>query len=303
MNLSLLDKIASVDTGFLATVLRSEGHTYKKAGARALFRAGDPLPLHGNLGSLCADQQIMTEGSAACADGKPRVIRVDTTPDADADLGTGTGCGGAMEILLEPLTAEHKRVYRMVRGTLESRECCYLAHDLTTGSIDLHADEPEGVTSAFVERIDPPRRVVVFGATPLALRLEAILRPTGFDVHIVDWRSAYLDAMPGVETTRRHLGDTPAAVIDENAFVVIVSHSYRRDMAALRCALDAGAAYVGVLSSRPRRDRIFGELIADGVSTDALRRVSSPVGLDIGGRTDGEIALSIAAEIVKAEAK
>ena len=68
MNLSLLDEIEKVETGILATILETEGHTYKKKSDKALFAADGPFPVYGNLGSLCVDQEIVLRGREAIAD-------------------------------------------------------------------------------------------------------------------------------------------------------------------------------------------------------------------------------------------
>ena len=296
MNYSLLDKIVSADGGFLATILKTEGHTYRKAGARALFYDGDPIPVHGNLGSLCADQEIVDAGRAACRAARPRVVRIDTTGDDDADLGYGTFCGGVMEVLIEPVAKAHRSVYSDVRARLERGEVCHLVHDLVTGDLAV-TDEAAPGAERYVEAVTPPWRVVLFGATPLARRLAAILDDSEFDVHITDWRSAFLERCEHLDARCRHLDSFPVA---RGAFAVIVSHSYRRDQEALRAALDADCAFVGLLSSRPRRERMFAELAAAGVAPAALARVSSPVGLDLGSRDDAEIAVAIAAEVIRA---
>jgi xanthine dehydrogenase accessory factor len=297
MNYSLLDRIDDTEGAFLATILETEGHTYQKAGARALFRGGDVVPVHGNLGSLCADQDIVAAGSAACASGRPRRLRIDTTDASDADLGYGTFCGGIMDVLVEPLGASQRRVYRDVRACLERGDACYLAHDIEGGGLTAADTTPAPRAGVFVEAILPPQRVVIFGATPLSRRIARLLDDSDFDVHIADWRSAFLDACEDVDARRRHLDAFP---VDGAAFAVVLSHSYRRDKDALRAALDAHCPFVGLLSSRPRREHMFEELLAEGVPRETIARVSSPVGIDIGSRGDAEIALAIAAELVKA---
>jgi xanthine/CO dehydrogenase XdhC/CoxF family maturation factor len=175
----------------------------------------------------------------------------------------------------------------------------WLIHDLKTGELRISAKEAHPGDGTHVERIEPPRRAVIFGATPLAARVHAVLTAAGFDVHISDWRQAYLDHLEGdVSASHRHLDRFP---VDERTHALILSHSFERDRIALREALEARCPYIGVLSSPSRRDRMYDVLSADGVERTALERVSCPVGLRTGG-TDGEIAVGIAAEILKEEA-
>jgi xanthine dehydrogenase accessory factor len=78
-----------------------------------------------------------------------------------------------------------------------------------------------------------------------------------------------------------------------------MSHHFNRDKAVLEAALARGCAFVGMLSSRTRRDRMFEELRQGGVANADVEGVSSPIGLDIGGRSDAEIAVAIAAQLVQ----
>jgi xanthine dehydrogenase accessory factor len=213
MNFSMLHRIQRADHAFVATVVRTEGHTYRKSGAKALFREGDPIPLFGNLGSLCADQELVDQGGAACREGRPRVVRIDTTSAADADVGYGTYCGGVMEILIEPLSEDHKSVYRELGDRLERDETVSLVHDTRDGRLSLRAGAADRTApdadDRYVESIRPPQRVFLFGATPLARRIARILEDSEFDAHVVDWRSAYLEGCEGVDATRRVRPSTP----------------------------------------------------------------------------------------------
>lgn len=298
MNFALFDKIDSLRDGFVATLIATEGHTYRKAGAKALFRPGDPFPFHGNLGALCADQEVVAQGAEALRDGTPRLVHIDTTSENDALLGYGTLCGGVMEILIEPLLDVHRSLYRELRARLEAGQHAFLAHHMDDGDVELLADHPTGRRGVYVERIDPPRRLVIYGATPLAARIHALLEDAPWDIHIVDPRRAYLDHLDGVDATRRHEGEV---ALDARTYVLIVSHSFTRDKAALASAIRADCSYIGLLSSRTRRDRMYDELVEEGTDRRALERINSPVGLFRGGSTDGEIAVSIAAELLKVE--
>lgn len=297
MNFSLLDKIEAADRCILATVLETEGHTYKKKGAKALFVLGQPAPIWGNLGSLCVDQELIRQGGEAVADGKPRRVEIDTSEVEDADFGYGTYCGGVMRILVEPVTEAHKLVYRGLREHLALRKHAFLVHDLSTGHIQLAESEPQPNEGVLVEAIGPLRPLYVFGATPLTRRLLQFLDDMAFELHVVDWRADYLDGFRDIDGVSLHLDDTPT--IGPDALVLIQSHHFHRDKKILKYALAQKCAFVGMLSSRSRRDEMYKELREDGVSDNDLARVSSPIGIDIGARTDPEIAVAVAAELVR----
>jgi len=297
MNFSLLDKIETVHNGILATILHTEGHTYKKSGAHALFGAGAPAPVWGNLGSACVDQELVRQGGEALAAGVPRTVRIDTSESEDADFGYGTYCGGVIEILIEPLFDQHKAVYRDIRGRLASRTPVWLTHDIATGELNLHAKEPAPADGIHVETIPMLRPVFIFGATPLAMCLVRALDDMEFDLHVIDWRSDYLDGFDGIAGVTTHAGE---ATLSQDGFVLILSHHYHRDREMVAEALSNNCAFVGMLSSRVRRDQMFDELRKEGVADSDLARVVSPIGLDIGATSDAGIAIAVAAQLVEA---
>ena len=81
--------------------------------------------------------------------------------------------------------------------------------------------------------------------------------------------------------------------------MLLLSHNFERDKTALKAALAARCAYIGLLSSKVRRDQLYEDLIAEGVAAKDLTGVFCPIGADIKGRSDPEIAVSIAAELVE----
>ncbi len=129
-----------------------------------------------------------------------------------------------------------------------------------------------GTLEIFLEPRQPTPRLVVIGSTPVAQALAALGGPLGF----------------AVETGP----ELPAGAAGDTAAVVVASHG-RGEEPALEAALRAGVPYVGLVASRVRAAAVLASLDVPDTST-----VHSPAGLDIGGRTPPEIALSILAEIV-----
>jgi len=295
MNSSLLEKIEDVDKGILATILSTEGHTYKKKGERALFVLDDPFPVYGNFGSLCVEQEIVLRAGEAFAEKVSKVITIDTSETTDIHLGYGTYCGGKMTILLEPITDKSKAAYRDAKQHLEAGRPFYLIHHQRSGDVVVSSTDQPGdeVVSEFIQ---PLTNLVLFGATPLAQRVVTILEEMDFNIHVIDWRSDYTDRFVGRTSIVDNDGPYP---FDESAMVLILSHSFERDKETLRQALVNRCPYIGLLSSKIRRDQLYEDLGNDGISAADLARISSPVGVDIDGRSDPEIAISIAAELVR----
>jgi xanthine dehydrogenase accessory factor len=131
-----------------------------------------------------------------------------------------------------------------------------------------------GAVEIFLEPRVPAPRLLIVGDSPVAEALAELGRPLGFDVALV-----------AGEQARPQAGD---------AALVVASHG-RGEEPALTAALRLGVPYVGLVASRIRG---AGVLAALDVPDEQRSRVHSPAGLDIGGRTAAEIALSILAELV-----
>jgi xanthine dehydrogenase accessory factor len=91
------------------------------------------------------------------------------------------------------------------------------------------------------------------------------------------------------------LADFP---IGRNTYVVMVSRGHKQDETALRAVVTRGAGYVGMIGSKRRVSTVLRHLAEEGYPLEALERVYTPIGFDIGAETPEEIAVSIIAEII-----
>jgi xanthine dehydrogenase accessory factor len=159
--------------------------------------------------------------------------------------------------------------------------------------------------------IDPVLRadtVYLFGAGHVAQPTARLAAFVGFRVRVVDDRAEFANAERFTEAEQiRVVTDFDAALkgfaIDRSAFIVIVTRGHLHDKTVLAQALRTEAAYIGMIGSRRKRDHIFNALLKQGFNEADLKRVRSPIGLDIGAETPEEIAVSIVAELVHARAQ
>lgn len=154
--------------------------------------------------------------------------------------------------------------------------------------------------------IDPMRKLktlYLFGGGHVAVPTAHIAAMAGFRVVVVDDRPEYANAerFPEARETvvtpdfAHAVEDRP---IDKDSYIVIITRGHQFDRVVLEQALKTNAEYIGMISSRRKRDVMYTSLRESGVPQSALDGVHSPIGLAIGGETPEEIAVSIVAEII-----
>lgn len=160
-----------------------------------------------------------------------------------------------------------------------------------------------GGREIFLNAHVPPARIVVIGAVHISQALAPMARIAGFDVEIVDPRTAFATAERFPETPLHaewpedYLAQRP---LDGFTAVAAVTHDPKIDDVPLRAALEAGCFYVGALGSRKTHTKRVERLGEAGLSSDAIARIRAPIGIDISAATPGEIAVAILADIVRA---
>lgn len=151
-----------------------------------------------------------------------------------------------------------------------------------------------GTVEIYVEPMTPQPRLVLFGATPAVRCLARIAHATGYRVDVV-----HPDAEEGDFPDARSVQRSFAADSVPRGAHVLVATMGDDDLEVLRSVLAGEPAYVGVIASRKRFERLRAELLSGGTPERILGRVHAPAGLDLGAVTPEEIAVSVMAQIVQ----
>ena len=154
----------------------------------------------------------------------------------------------------------------------------------------------------YFERHAPPLTLIVFGATHVAMPLVSLGKVLGLRTVVVDGRDVFAtrDRFPDADEIMVGMPSELAErmPLGRESLVVLLSHDYKYDLPVLQAVLGSEATYIGVLGSRRRGRALLDFLAGEGVPAEQLARIRIPVGLDIGGSTPEEIALSVLAEAV-----
>lgn len=155
-----------------------------------------------------------------------------------------------------------------------------------------------------VDRVRKVKTMFCFGAGHVAVPTAHIAALAGFRVIVLDDREEFANKERFPESNKtivlkNYEKAFDGLEIDKDSFIVIVTRGHKYDRTVLEQSLKTGAGYIGMISSRRKRQAIYDALMADGVSKEQLDFVHSPIGIDIGGETPEEIAVSIVAELIK----
>ncbi len=277
----------------LATVVSTWGSAPRPRGSHMLIHADGRF--EGSVSGGCVETDILQTAAEVIA-GAPTVVKRYGVADPAA-WEVGLPCGGEIAVLVQPVsdTGFPPALFDAIDAARSRGEALDIGTDLTSG---LSSEGP----GEFLNRYDPPRRLLIVGAVQIAQTLAGLARELGIATTIIDPRGRFLTAerFPGVMLDDRWPDEAVTALQPDPATAVVtLSHDPKIDDAALIAALRAPTGYVAALGSRrshaARRER----LAAAGIAPADLDRIEGPAGLDIGAIGPAEIALSIAAAMVR----
>jgi len=286
----------------LATLVKIEGSSYRREGARRLFFADQPAI--GAISGGCLEQDIDAQADVLIkSTSNCKLITYDTSSENEILWGAGTGCHGIVHVFIEKLTAcpawahEIKRV-KFHRKSISLRTVWQAARDEAVAlGTTAERDEPPPEKTTLRQTINPPWRLIVFGAGDDAIPLNGLANQLGWETKIFDPRPAFADKnrFPGATTVDCEPAKTAANRVDwdDQTVAVIMTHHYRFDLPLLQTLLPLNLVYLGLLGPKERGQR----LIADAGYAAASGALHYPVGLDLGGDGAESVALAIISEI------
>jgi len=267
----------------LATLVRTEGSSYRQPGARLLVSPDGKTT--GYLSGGCLEEEIGRLGRQVIESGTPWLGSFDTRKLF--------GCNGRLGIYIEKIPAAEKDG-NFLTG-LASR---VRARQITRISVPFQDRRPSEIVSdhvlviesdeVFHQTLPLPSRLILFGSGPEIAPMRWFATGLGWETH--DYS---------------HPDELPEDFIADNATAaVIMTHKFGRDLAALDRLLPLGLSYVGLLGPKKRQREILAGLQdLRELNPGWLAPLHSPAGLDIGSESPEEIALSIVTEISAVLAK
>ncbi|MGA2778244.1 MAG: XdhC family protein [Steroidobacteraceae bacterium] len=317
----------------LATVLRTEGSTYSKAGARVVIAPDGRTS--GMVSGGCLESDLHERALRVISAKRSERAWFDTRESDDPIWGLGMGCEGAMDIWLQAeLPEQGYPVLRYLQHCLEREQAAVIAtvvggqakleelgtHGLrgTAGGTPLEerlaalleAESSAGAglstlrcgereLEVFVGAIELAPSLLICGGGVDAIPVQSAAANLGWRVTVFDHRPAYATETHFPQAARVICArpEQLAQHIDASGFdaAIVMSHHLPSDIAYLKTLADRPPTYIGLLGPANRRQRLLAE-----AGASALRvadRIHGPAGLDIGANTPESIAVAIVAQI------
>jgi xanthine dehydrogenase accessory factor len=319
----------------LATVIKVSGSSLRPEGSKMLLSSDGSIS--GSVTGGCVEGAVFEETREVLQTGSAKLLSYGVTNEQAWEV--GLSCGGSVEIFVESVdTPAWQEVYEKIAEALENNLLAVVAtivkgtqtgwklfiqkDGAATGTLggkeidsELIKALPENWAThqpfthtlsdgdvVFIDFIVPPPRLVIIGASHIAIPLVALANTLDYRTIVVDARSAFATRERFPHADELIVG-WPTEVleklnIDAATCVVCLSHDDKLDNPSLLYAINSDARYIGALGSRVTTANRMSTLREEGATEDQLARIHAPVGLKIGGRSPAEIALSIMAEIV-----
>ena len=321
----IVELARATGAGVLVTLVRVEGSSYRRTGARLLATGSRHA---GTISGGCLESEVIRRAEWLAKDGAT-IERYAMAFDDTSDIPFGLGCGGTVDLLFEPVEApEGQALFAAMERSLRGIEAVVVSFlpdarrplrraifdpsgnvlFATPGLLPEKLECARGLTPGaeyegrFVERLSAPQRLVVLGAGDDAQPLVEMAALLGWTVVVAEGRAQLASAhrfprAERVEVVRQQAASALAITSDDA--VVLMTHSYEQDRALLVGVLPHEPKYLGLLGSRHRSSLLLTEaaMMLGRSVAECCERVFAPVGMDLGGDGPEAIALAIVAEI------
>ncbi|GGD38966.1 XdhC family protein [Muriicola marianensis] len=293
----------------MATVVALNGSSYRKPGVRMLILENGKM--EGAVSGGCVEKEIVRQAESVFSTGIPRVMIYDGR--------YRLGCEGILYILIEPFVPSSALISDFKKH-LRSREQCEItsyfkkAEQEGTGfgsiieigakTYPFHQDlSPDESLECFTQELSPSIRLFIIGSEHDAVNLSSLASQMGMEVMLVvnPMEEKTQEHFPGAMEFLPVLPETfPIDEIDEESAVVLMNHSYSKDLQFLIKLQKGKQFYTGILGPNKRREELLNELMehCPEVELEFLDTVHGPAGIDIGAITPQEIAVSILSEVL-----
>ena len=306
----------------LATVVRVDGSSYRRIGARLLVGADGRYT--GGISGGCLEGDALRRAQRAIHAGAPSKRVYDTLEGEDREIGIGLGCNGRIEVLFLPLDfANPSNQVEVLRQRMSTRQPRLLVQTVTApagqsltgelrevpfGSVELRqgcsevktlTDDDGYTVDRLFEVLRPELRLIVVGDNYDVLPMVTAAHYLGWRIQVIGLKRKFSTTLAALVDGLYDYSEVEQLRVDNWTAVACMSHDFVRDRAMVEHFLPQAPSYLGLLGPRKRALKMDAELRGD---TDLrlldYENLYTPIGLDIGAETPEEIAAAVVAEII-----
>ena len=306
----------------VATVVGVHRSAPRPPGAKMAFSSAGQMA--GAVSGGCVEGAVVEAAAEVLEGGPPRLLHFGIADEDAWDV--GLPCGGEIDVWVEryepgPFADAARTGERAAQVTRLTDGAKLFVH--ADGALHTSGDFPAPLADSaraaaeelmwlersevrgelFVDVVFPPPRLFVFGAVDFSAALCTAARFAGWRPYVIDPRGFFAqpDRFPAAEdVVAAWPGEAIAKLggIDRATWIAVLTHDPKLDDAALGLALKSDAPYIGAMGSRRANEKRVERLLADGFTDEDIARIAQPIGLDVGGVTAEETAISIVGEMV-----
>ena len=238
-------------------------------------------------------------------------VKIQVHDKSAANNQSGMICSGEQTILLFSLQEKDSNTIEKIIQSLEENKNGTLV--LSPNSIHFSEVVPENDFEfifhseenwIYKEKTGHKNKLFIIGGGHCSVALSKLMRTIDFYIQVYDDRENLKTMLGNEDVHEKHFIKDYSALNDKipsgaNHYIVIMTFGYRTDDIALKALLNKKFKYIGVLGSKKKMEKLFEDYRLGGIDEAILQRIHTPIGLDIKSQTPEEIAVSIAAEIIK----
>mgnify|MGYP000078039537 CR=1 FL=1 len=317
----------------VATVTKTWGSSPRPVGSSMII--SEDAEIAGSVSGGCVEAAVLKSALSLLKSGEGKLLSFGITNDEAWEV--GLSCGGKIEVYVEPFlgsNAHEGLIWKKLENCLENNQGCVLMTRLKNGNTHHALISPDEMMigknvsillrkqglRAFQERKNQiieieeikyfaqvfPRRsqMLIIGAAHITVDLVQLAKIYNFQTIVIDPR--------GIFTNKTQFNIQPDFIfekypseilyqfkLDAFTYAVILSHDPKIDDNALEILLRSNIGYIGALGSRKTHAKRVSRLVGKGFSEEEIKKINSPVGINIKAKTPKEIALSIMSEVIQ----
>lgn len=316
----------------IARVIQTWGSSPRPVGSVMLISSD--MQMAGSVSGGCVEGSVLKEAQSIIKSGTAKRLSYGVSDDEAWSV--GLTCGGKIQVYVESVpegNSPERQIWKNLMQQLGSNQRCTLVTPLIEGHSSCTLIDDKGNTYGaslkeevllevrgsnshesgvvtigerdyFIQSFPKKNRMFIIGAAHITTDLVQLAKQHDFETIVIDPRGIFAEKTQFTVQPDELYVKYPSEILNENdldgnVYAVILSHDPKIDDDALQILLRSRVAYIGALGSRKTHEKRVGRLKDAGFAEEEIRRIESPVGIDIGALGAREIALSIMGSVIK----